>query len=98
MADDRPFHDLRPERASGAFSLPLRKWREIVFVGAMREGGDGLYRRDPKRPLPPMREPERFVEGTAFRVERLPDPGEGRADPKNPRLRDRSRILLTPVR
>ncbi len=98
MADDRPFHDLRRLGGAGAFTLPSRKWREIVFVRALRRGSDGLYRRDPDRPLPPMREPELFPVGVAFRAEPLPDPTAGRADPKNPRRRDRSRIRLTPVR
>ncbi len=98
MADDRPFHDLRKVGPAGAFSLPFRKWREILFVGAMRRGEDGLYRRDPNRPMPPLREPDLFPEAVAFRAEALPDAGAGRADPKNPRRRERGRILLTPVR
>jgi hypothetical protein len=97
MPDRGPFHDLKPIGDRGAFSVPLRKWREILFIGAMREAGDGLYRRDPSRPLPPMQVPEYFAEGRRFRAERLPDPRGGRADPLNPRIRDRSRVLLTPV-
>ena len=97
MSDLGPFHDLKPEGEEGAFSLPLRKWREILFVGAMRETDEGCYVRDPARPLPPLRTPECFAPGARFRARRLPDPTDGRADPHNPRLRDRSRILLTPV-
>ena len=97
MSDRGPFHDLKPVGDRGAFSVPIRKWREILFVGAMRETGDGLYVRDPSRPLPPMRQPEYFAPGHRFRAERLPDPREGRADRLNPRIRDRSRVLLTPV-
>lgn len=97
MPDRGPFHDLKPVGDQGAFSVPIRKWREILFVGAMREAEDGLYVRDPARPLPPMQAPEFFAAGRRFRAERLPDPGDGQADPLNPRLRDRSRILLTPV-
>ena len=97
VPDRGPFHDLKPVGERGAFSVPVRKWREIVFVGAMRETDDGLYVRDPSRPLPPMREPEYFSEAKRFRIERLPDPREGRADPLNPRIRDRGRVLLTPV-
>ena len=97
MSDPGPFHDLRPVGDRGAFSVPLRKWREILFVGAMRETEDGIYVRDPSRPLPPMRQPEYFAEGKRFRAERLPDRSRGRADPLNPRIRDRSRVLLTPV-
>ena len=97
MPDRGPFHDLQRVGDRGAFSVPIRKWREILFVGAMRAIEDGLYVRDPSRPLPPMREPEYFAAGKRFRAERLPDPREGRADAQNPRLRDRSRVLLTPV-
>ncbi|MCY3747243.1 MAG: hypothetical protein OXH05_13550 [Acidobacteria bacterium] len=97
MSDPGPFHDLRPVGDRRAFSVPLRKWREILFVGAMRETEDGIYVRDPSRPLPPMRQPEYFAEGKRFRAEPLADPREGRADPLNPRVRDRSRVLLTPV-
>ncbi|MXW71743.1 MAG: hypothetical protein F4Z74_09875 [Acidobacteria bacterium] len=97
MSDRGPFHDLRPVGDGGAFSVPLRKWREILFIGAMRETEGGLYVRDPSRPLPPMREPEYFAADKRFRAERLPDPREGRADPRNPRMRDRARVLLTPV-
>ena len=97
MSDRGPFHDLKPVGDEGAFSVPLRKWRELLFVGAMRETGDGLYVRDPSRPLPPMRQPEYFAPGQRFRAERVPDARPGRADPLNPRIRDRSRMLLTPV-
>ena len=97
MPDRGPYHDLKPVGDRGAFSLPLRKWREILFIGAMREADDGLYVRDPLRPLPPMQTPELFAPDTRFRADRLPDPRAGRADPLNPRIRDRSRVLLTPV-
>ena len=97
MPDPGPFHDLKPVGDQGAFSVPVRKWREILFVGAMRETREGLYVRDLSRTLPPMREPDYFAAGKRFRVERLADPSEGRADPLNPRIRDRGRVLLTPV-
>jgi len=97
VSDRGPFHDRTPVGDRGAFSVPLRKWREILFVGAMRETEDGIYVRDPSRPLPPMRQPEYFAEGKRVRAEPLADPREGRADPLNPRVRDRSRVLLTPV-
>ena len=97
VPDPGPFHDLKPVGDRGAFSVPMRKWREILFIGAVREVEDGLYVRDPTRPLPPMQAPEFFAPGARFRAERLPDPRERKADPLNPRIRDRSRILLTPV-
>ena len=95
MADQRPYHDLKPAGRARSFSLPARKWREILFVGAMRLDEDGFYRRDPDRPMPPLREPWLFAEGGRFRAERIPDPRP--IDPKHPRRRDRSRILLTPL-
>ena len=96
VPDHGPFHDLKPVGDAGAVTVPVRKWRELLFVGAMRAIGDGLYVRDPSRPLPPMRTPELLPAGQRFRAERLSDPREGRAEPLNPRIRDRSRILLTP--
>lgn len=97
MTDDRPFLDAAPEGCAGAFTLPLRKWRELLFVGAMRADADGLYRRDLTRPLPPMRDPALFAAGRRFRVERLGEPGGRLPDRLNPRRRDRSRVRLTPV-
>lgn len=97
MPDPGPFHDLKRVGDRGAFSVPIRKWREILFVGAMRQTADGLYVRDPARPLPPMRDPELFAVGSRFRAEKIPDPRAGTPDLLNPRIRERSRILLTPV-
>lgn len=97
MTDRGPFHDLKPVGDRGAFSIPFRKWRELLFIGAMRETNEGLYVRDPSRSLPPLQEPEFFAAGKRYRAERLPDPRAGKADPLNPRIRDRSRILLTPL-
>lgn len=97
MPDSRPFEDTVPAGPDGGFTLPARKWREILFVGALKADADGLYRRDPARPLPPLRDEDRFPVGRRFRVERLPEPEARPADPANPRRRDRSRVLLTPV-
>jgi hypothetical protein len=52
----------------GGFSIPERKWRELLFVGAMRREGDA-YVRDPTRPLPPFRIADLFPEGVGFAVE-----------------------------
>jgi len=69
MADlQEPFADVIP--LEDGFSLPLLKWRELVFVGAVRPEGE-LWVRDPARPLPPFRVPGLFPEGVRFRVERL---------------------------
>lgn len=51
------------------FSIPELKWRELLFVGALRPDGDGFVR-DPARPLPPFRIPDLFPEGVRFRIER----------------------------
>ena len=51
------------------FSIPDLKWRELVFVGALRAEGDH-WARDPSRPLPSFRIADLFPEGTRFRVER----------------------------
>jgi hypothetical protein len=51
------------------FSIPDLKWRELVFVGALRPDG-AAWIRDPSRPLPPFRVPGLFPEGARFRIER----------------------------
>jgi hypothetical protein len=62
-----PFADVLPEK--GGFSIPELKWRELLFIGAMRPGGDGFVR-DPARPLPPFRQEGLFPEGVVFGAER----------------------------
>jgi hypothetical protein len=66
LIDESPFTDVRidPE----GFSIPQLKWRELLFVGALRRDG-GLYVRDPSRPMPAFVEPEPFPPGQRFRVE-----------------------------
>jgi hypothetical protein len=54
---------------SGGFSIPELKWRELVFVGALRPDGDAFVR-DPARPMPPFRDGDLFPEGKRFRAER----------------------------
>jgi len=54
----------------GGFSIPELKWRELVFVGALRPEGDGWFVRDPSRPLPPFRREGLFPEGVRFLAER----------------------------
>jgi hypothetical protein len=69
MADHQdPFADVLPVEGGG-FSLPELKWRELVFVGALRREGDAFVR-DPSRPLPPFRREGLFPEGVRFRAER----------------------------
>jgi hypothetical protein len=65
--EDRPFEDVQ-ETAEG-FSLPDLKWRELLFVGALRADGDGFVR-DPARPLPPFRKAGLFPDGQRFTIAR----------------------------
>ena len=63
MVDERPFEDV--ETTDDGFSIPELKWRELVFVGALRREGE-TFVRDPSRPLPPFRAGELFPEGQRF--------------------------------
>jgi len=49
------------------FSIPRLKWRELVFVGALRPVGE-RWERDPARPLPPFRIRDLFPIGVSFRA------------------------------
>jgi hypothetical protein len=63
MVDERPFEDV--VTAEDGFSIPELKWRELVFIGALRPEG-GAFVRDPSRPLPPFRAGDLFPEGQRF--------------------------------
>ncbi|HXV63340.1 MAG TPA: hypothetical protein VEK15_21755 [Vicinamibacteria bacterium] len=66
MADETsPFENVQGDEKS--FRLPRRKWRELLFVGALVADGD-LFVRDSSRPLPPLRKPNLFPEGKRFRA------------------------------
>ena len=65
--DERPFEDVRPD--GPGFSIPELKWRELLFVGAMRPEG-GLFVRDASRPMPPFAGGELFPPGVRFRAVR----------------------------
>lgn len=65
MDEERPFEDV--ELGADGFSIPELKWRELLFVGALRPEGDA-YVRDPSRPLPPFRDAGLFPEGVRFLV------------------------------
>jgi len=68
VADEqRPFEDVQ-ETADG-FSIPELKWRELLFVGALRRDGEAFVR-DPSRPLPPFRVIDLFPEGARFEATR----------------------------
>lgn len=70
MVDERPFEDVT--YTEHGFSIPTLKWRELLFVGALRAEGDH-YVRDPTRPLPPFRDPALFPDGAMYSVARAPD-------------------------
>lgn len=65
MKHQEPFADVR--LLPDGLSLPDLKWRELLFIGALRADGDA-YVRDPSRPLPPFVLPDLFPEGVRFRV------------------------------
>jgi hypothetical protein len=63
-----PFADVVP--AGEGFSIPELKWRELLFIGALRPEGDAFVR-DPARPLPPFRREGLFPLGVRFHAERV---------------------------
>ena len=65
--DCSPFADV--QRVEDGFSIPELKWRELLFIGALRREGDA-YVRDPQRPLPEFLVPSLFPEGRRFKVAR----------------------------
>ena len=65
-----PFFDIDGDASS--FVLPLRKWRELLFIGALRLQGKD-YVRDPDRYMPPFDDPDLFAEGHSYRVEPEPN-------------------------
>ena len=65
--DRTAFEDVRP--VDGGFSIPELKWRELLFIGALRREGDA-YLRDVARPLPEFALPGLFPEGRRLRATR----------------------------
>jgi hypothetical protein len=63
MTDQRPFEDIQP--VEDGFSIPEEKWRELLFIGALRREGEAFVR-DPARPFPPFRTPNLFPLGARF--------------------------------
>ena len=61
--DQKPFEDvvLTPD----GFTLPELKWRELLFIGAMRREKDAFVR-DPARFLPPFARGDLLPEGARF--------------------------------
>jgi hypothetical protein len=60
-----PFADVR--LLPDGFSLPELKWREMLFVGALRQDGD-TFVRDPARPLQAFAAGDLFPSGARFQV------------------------------
>jgi hypothetical protein len=65
--DGSPFADVQV--VGDGFSLPELKWRELLFIGAIRKDGEA-YVRDPERPMPEFALPGLFPLGLRFRAER----------------------------
>jgi hypothetical protein len=63
MVDERPFEDVLT--TADGFSLPELKWRELLFIGALRRDGE-TFVREASRPLPPFRAGDLFPEGQRF--------------------------------
>jgi hypothetical protein len=61
----QPFEDV--VMTDDGFSIPHLKWRELIFIGAVREA-DGLFARDPSRPMPPFRREGLFAEGERYKA------------------------------
>jgi hypothetical protein len=67
VAEERsPFADVRDE--DGGFSLPPLKWRELLFIGAIRREGEAFVR-DAARPLPPFAREGLFPENVRLSAE-----------------------------
>ena len=62
----QPFEDVVD--VEGGFSLPSLKWRELVFIGAMREVAPGIFARDAAREMPAFRRDGLFPEDARFAV------------------------------
>ncbi len=71
MVDRSPFADVQVN-ADGSFSIPELKWRELVFIGALRAEGEH-WLRDPARPLPCFETPDLFPAGVRFQATRDAD-------------------------
>jgi hypothetical protein len=65
--DERPFEDVR--FSEGGFSIPELKWRELLFVGAMRAEKEAFVR-DESREMPPFAAGDLFPPGVRFRAVR----------------------------
>jgi hypothetical protein len=63
VEDQEPFADVIV--SEDGFSLPDLKWRELLFIGALR--ADGVhFVVDATRPMPPFQRPDLFPAGARF--------------------------------
>jgi hypothetical protein len=66
VADEqRAFEDVR--LLEDGFSIPELKWRELVFIGAIRPEG-AFWTRDPAREMPPFRIEDLWPHEARFQV------------------------------
>jgi len=79
--EQQPFVDV--ELTAEGFSIPELKWRELLFVGAVKAEGEGFVR-DPSRPLPPFRLSGLFPVGVCFRIRRVGARIHVRSPPEGP--------------
>ncbi len=63
--EQQPFADVLP--VPGGVSIPVLKWRELLFTGVLRREGSP-YVRDPARPLPPFAQGGLFPAGVPLRA------------------------------
>lgn len=61
--DQKPFEDVvvTPD----GFTIPALKWRELLFIGALRRDADAFVR-DAARPMPPFALGDILPEGARF--------------------------------
>ena len=64
--EQQPFADVKVEPEG--FSIPELKWRELLFVGALRPEEDEFVR-DPARPLPAFRIQDLFPDGARYKAQ-----------------------------
>lgn len=67
MVDQTPFADV--EILPQGFSIPELKWRELLFIGALKADGQ-YFVRDASRPLPAFAIPDLFPIGVRFHAAR----------------------------
>jgi hypothetical protein len=67
MVDQQAFADVI--MTDDGFSIPELKWREIVFIGALRPDGEHFVR-DRGRPMPPFQRADLFPDAGRFEIRR----------------------------